>query len=158
MKNIKKRLALVLVIILILSSFVMPVFAYSESKTKNMMGSHSITGYQNNAGFYNGGLSGGWIEGTSYTKWMGSSPFNADNITHRDIITTNVIGSLSLSGGGGSVSISWPEITSSYSVANTWHVDVNYDYTVNGVLLSMHFNTGATVQFGSSFYTWTTPL
>lgn len=57
---------------------------------------------------------------------------------------------------GCNVTINGGTITNQYSVNNTWNVYVNYEYRVSGILLSARFNTTARVQFGSTFYVWST--
>lgn len=154
MKQIKKVLSLMLVIISIVAFATIPASAATGSASKSMKSSSSTTKFSNSLSWINGGISGCKYVGTSGTYWYGSTPYNADNITHKDVITVSKIGSVSVSNSGGSVSISGGTITNKYSVNNTWQVNVNYDYKVSGYLLTARFNTAAQVQFGSTFYSW----
>lgn len=126
------------------------------SKSMSMKGSKSVTGFSGVQESKLGGILGEKFNGTSYTRWCGASPFYADNITHKNVITLVNIGGIGFNSGGGSVSITGSTITDSFSVNNTWRVNTTYDYDVSAYIFSVKFQTSARVQFGSDFYTWST--
>jgi hypothetical protein len=99
-----------------------------------------------------------WVtfSGTSYGKWLGSTPFNASKVTltdhmHVDGISVNVSYPPGFTGSGSDVSFT-------NSVSNNWQVNHSFD--------NIHFtcfacfgiaeDATATFQFGSSFYTIST--
>lgn len=94
--------------------------------------------------------------------WYGTNPYNADSITHCDILSCTGIGSMSIggskSGPNFSASVSGHTATWTYSVQNNWRVYSEYNYYTTGLLSgwSQKMRTQATVQFGSSFYTFGT--
>ncbi len=90
------------------------------------------------------------------------SPFYADSIVHRDILSCTGIGTMGIgispSGPNASASISGHTATYSYSLNDAWYLDVNYGYKHTGLLAcwNLSMRTNATVQIGSTFYTWGT--
>ena len=93
------------------------------------------------------------FSGTSKSAWMGSSPYNADTVTHTDVIGVTKIGGFSVGYPGGvSASTSGSSASLSYSASNTWHVDVNYTYTINSwLILATSQKSTASFKFGSTF-------
>lgn len=163
MLQIKSKISVtLLVIILIISTLAIPVNAASGYASKDMQNSYSYTQY--NCSFWS--QSHFWdvsfgADGTSATKWLGVSPFNADSITHKDILYCSGAGSLSIgaspSGPNASVSISGTTATYTYSVSNEWQININYNYQHRiFMLFSGGMNTFATVQLGTAFYSWGT--
>lgn len=94
------------------------------------------------------------FKGTSRTKWMGSTPYNADSIQHKNIASCTCLGGLSLSTSGGGGSVSGSTMTDSMTVNNTWQINSTFDYTVQATLFifSTSFGTSGRVQIGSNFY------
>ena len=166
MRFLKKVTAGIMVAICVVSMSI-PVHAASGYAKKNMKSSYSYTQY--NCTFW--GQSNFWdvwwgADGTSKTVWIGSNPFNADSITHKDILSCTGIGSMDIgadisSGGAGigvSSSVSGHKATYTYSVSNKWNINVDFNYKHTGLLAAWNFDmdTKSVVQFGSSFYTWGT--
>jgi len=56
--------------------------------------------------------------GTSTTRWMGSTPFNADSIVHKNIVSVSALGGLSVSGTGGGASVSSNQMVDEMSIIN----------------------------------------
>lgn len=140
-----------------------PAQAASGYAKKTMNSSYSYTKY--NCSFW--GQSNFWdvwwgADGTSSTYWMGSNPVNADSITHKDVLSCTGVGSMSIgasaSGPNASTSLSGHTATYSYTVSNKWYINVNYNYKHTGLLAAWNYSmdTKATVQLGSSFYSWGT--
>lgn len=170
--KINKILSLALIAILSVSAFILftnDVHAASLSgyASKNMNNSYSYTQYSSSAW----GKSNFWDvenhwEGTGRTAWKGSSPYNADSITHKDVLSVTGIGSMSFGGGisasgpSGSMSfsVSGHSATQSYTLQNVWSVNSNYHYTMHGLLASWNQRqrAEATVQLGNTFYSWGT--
>jgi hypothetical protein len=160
-RKTNRLLAILVAITLVISVFAAPISALSGYASKNMMGSYSYTKYNCSFWFQNNFWDGWWgVDGTSRTAWLGLSPLNADSIVHRDILSCTGIGSMGigLSPGGPnlSTSISGHTATFSYTVEDTWYINTNYGYIITGMLAAWNHSvrTSATVQFGSTFYTW----
>lgn len=161
LRNYKKTVASLVLIIILVAAFAVPASAASGYARKDMKGSYSYTDYNCSFWFQSNFWDVWWgANGTSTTKWMGSTPFNADSITHRDILSCTGIGSMSIgaspSGPNASAAISGTSATYTYSVSNDWRIAINYNYKHTGLLGAWNFGmrTSATVQFGSSFYSW----
>lgn len=158
MKKVKRLVTAFLVIVTIMSVMAAPANAanLSASSSMSMKGSSSKTGFSCTSTWKLGGFTGIKFNGTSYTYWYGYSPYNADSITHKNVIILTNLGGIGISNSGGSCSISGSTITDSFSVKNTWKVNTTYRYDVSAYIFSFKFKTSARVQFGSSFYTWCT--
>lgn len=158
MKKVKRLVVAFFVVVTMMSIMAVSAnaTALSGSKTMTMNGSSSETGFSCTHTWKLAGITGCKYNGTSDTYWWGSSPFNASNITHKNVITLVNIGSIGISNSGGSCSISGNTITDSFSVNDTWQVNTTYNYDVSAYILTCKFQTSARVQFGSSFYTWST--
>ena len=167
----KALVTLVLVLIVLLSaSAVVSAFTsnrqVSGSGYKNYLNSSVRTGWSGLLSstqyvFQNDQLT---FTGNSYSKWLGASPYNADNVTHYDVLEVNGIGSVSFSGGVGA-NASGPTVnfgisgstgsnsrTYAYTVSNNWKVNVNYSYYAEIAQMSwMDLFTAACFQFGSNF-------
>jgi len=161
--NVKKIISVFIVLVLVIAVLTVPVNAASGYAKKNMKSSYSTTEYS--CSFW--GQSNFWdvwwgAKGTSGTSWLGSSPYNADSITHKDILSCSGLGSMSIgispSGPNASSSMSGHSATYTYSIKNNWKINVNYNYKHTGLLAAWNYSmrTASTVQFGSSFYSWGT--
>jgi len=167
----KALIALVMVLVVLLMASTM-VSAYTRNRqvsgsgSKNYLNSTVRTGWSGLLSstqyvFLNDELI---FSGNSYSKWLGESPFNADNVTHYDVLEINGIGSVSLSGGIGANS-SGPtvnfgisgssgsnSITYAYTVSNSWKINVNYSYYAEiAQMIWMDLFTAACFQFGTNF-------
>ena len=104
--------------------------------------------------------------GTSYSRWMGGNPYNADKIVHYDIIEVKGTGSVSFSGGVGanasgpnasfgiSGTTSSKNCTYAYEVEDDWKVKVDYSYYADIYDWDwMDLFTAASFKFGSRFVT-----
>ena len=96
-----------------------------------------------------------WVvfNGSSYAKWLGSTPFNAKAITltdhlHVDGIAVSVSLPPSFSGSGS-------DATYTNSVSNNWQLNHSFSNVRFGCLICYGIGQDATAtfQFGSSFYT-----
>lgn len=128
-----------------------------------MNGSYSSTQYSSTqwgkSNFWN--VENHW-EGTAGT----STPYNADSITHKDILMVTGIGSMSFGGGisasgpSGSMSfsVSGHTATQSYTMQNTWLVTTDYHYSTHGMLAAWNQRqrAEAIVQLGYTFYSFGT--
>ncbi len=153
MKSVKKVIALALVMVVCLS---VPAYALSGTATKKMKSAFSKTSFSNTLSWCGGGFNGCKINGVAATYWAGKSPYYADSIKHTNVIKTSKVGSISIGAGGGDVSVEGGTITDEYYIEDGWKLEVDYNYRVYGVLLKVNFITEARVQFGTSFYTWST--
>lgn len=162
MSRINRRIVAALVVMVFLVSVVtIKASAASGYAKKDMKNSYSYTQYRCSFWSQSNFWDVWWgANGTSNTAWLGSTPYNADNITHKDILSCTGIGSMSIgaspSGPNTSASISGSSATYSYSLSNTWRIDVNFTYKHTGLLAAWNYSmrTVATVQFGSTFYSW----
>lgn len=101
-------------------------------------------------------------DGYSYTRWYGDVPINADQITHKDILSFSGVGSYSYA--SGLTDISYSEtmnsnaVTWTYTASNTWRIEVNYNYRAWGMtsITNSYMDTSATLRFGVNFYTFGT--
>lgn len=93
-------------------------------------------------------------EGASSTKWLGSTPYNADSIVHKNIVSVTSLGGLSFSSSGGGASISGSQMTDEMSVKNNWKINSTFDYNLKAAvcIFSSNFSTSGRVQIGSNFY------
>lgn len=166
---IQKRKFLLSVMIIALGMLVCAVLPKVTAASKsgyasfNMNGSYSRTMFSSDVW----GKSNFWdvevhYDGSSSTAWLGSTPYNADSITHRDILQVTGIGSMSVGGSKSgpniSVSLSGHTATYSYSLQNQWYLDVVYNYELNGLLAAWNYRqrAEATVQLGNTFYSFGT--
>lgn len=140
----------------------------SGSGYKLMNGDKLTTGWDGQLKCINNGLLEGddklYWTGNSYSKWLGSNPYDADAVTHYDILEVEGTGSITYSGGAGanasgptanfgiSGTTSSKEIAYQYSVSNDWRALVDYSYYAEIYSASwMDLFTSATFKFGSSF-------
>jgi len=93
-------------------------------------------------------------DGSSTTKWMGSSPFYADSILHKNIVSVSALGGLSASSSGGGVSMSGSQMIDDMSVSNGWYVNSYFDYSIRAsvFIFSTNFSSFGRVQIGGNFY------
>lgn len=163
MKRYVKQITAAIMSFACLMFMAVPAQAASGYAKKSMKSSTSYTQYS--CSFW--GQSNFWdvwwgADGTSKTVWCGSKPYNADSITHKDVLSCTGIGSMSIgaspSGPNAGASISGCTATYTYSVSNNWRINVNFNYKHTGLLAAWNYsmNTKAVVQFGSSFYSWGT--
>lgn len=159
----RKIVSLIVTLVLAITSFSVSVSANSGYARKDMKSSYSTTQYE--CSFW--GQSNFWdvwwgADGESKTSWFGKTPYYADSISHKDILSCTGTGSMSIgaspSGPNASGSISGTTATYSYSVSDDWKVFIDFNYKHTGLLAAWNYKmrTQATVQFGSSFYTWGT--
>ncbi len=100
--------------------------------------------------------------GSSSSSWLGSTPWNADTIIHKDTYILNGLGSVSSSidsGGvvGLSISTTSDSVTYTYQLNDEWQLNANYDVKVKTTLWTNYDQEAvSTFQFGNSFYTYTT--
>lgn len=172
MKTIKQCIALTMAIVMIILAPV-SVSAADQWCNKSGMGYKVYNNSRLETG-WSGKLSAtfGWLfandvcefTGTSYSRWLGATPFYADKITHYDILEIKGIGSVSFSGGigasksgvSGDFDISGTTTDKNcvyaYEVTDAWKVDVNYSYYAeiyDGNWMDLY--TAATFKFGTSF-------
>ncbi len=163
MLHINRKIIVVMIVMAIISISTVTASAASGYATKNMNSSYSYTQY--NCSFW--GQENFWdvwwgADGTSCTRWMGTSPYNADSISHNDILSCSGVGSMSIgcnpSGPNVSATISGHSATFAYSLSNTWQINVDFNYKLIGLLAAWNLGmrTSSVVQFGSNFYTWGT--
>lgn len=163
MKKISKKIIAMLLCTSMLFSGIVCVNAASDSAKKKMKGSSSKTSYSCSM-YWKNNL---WdtelhADGTAKTIWSGANPYNADSIVHSNILSCTGVGSMSIGGSktgpNMSASVSGHTATWTYTVQNTWKVDTTYNYYTKGLIAGwgQKMNTEATIQFGSSFYTFGT--
>ncbi len=167
----KKSIRITVLSLLMLAMVVLPISAgqrrtVTGSGSRGYNGSLLVTGWTgqlraNSVFLGNDSL---YFTGKSYSKWHGGNPYNADSITHYDILEVNGIGSVSFSASGG-VSASGPSgsfgisatsasnsYTYAYSQRNAWQINVYYSYYSSIWDWSyMDLFTSATFKFGSTY-------
>lgn len=159
MKFIKKFITVILVIIMLVASIANTASAsvvggtYSGYSKKTHNGSYSYTSFSVTITFPNG-INKVRHVGSSTTKWLGSSPFNADSIVHKNIVSVSSLGGLSVSSSGGGGSISGSQMTDEMSVKNKWQINSSFDYNLKAsiFIFSSNFSSSGRVQMGSNFY------
>ncbi len=159
MKKIAKKWLSVLLVLIMIISVSIPASAvispgpYSGYVQVNHNGSYSYNSFNATLSWPNLTNKVRWT-GNSTTCWLGSNPFNADSILHRNIINVTAIGGLSLSSSGGGGSISGSQMTDEMSVSNNWRVNSTYDYTLTAsvFIFGTNFSSFGRVQIGSHFY------
>lgn len=161
MKRIFKRVVAVALSCMVVLSMAITASASSGYARNSMKGSYAYTKY--NCTFWT--QSNFWdvswgAKGTSRTAWVGLSPYNADSITHKDILSCSGIGSMGIgaspSGPNASASLSGHSATYTYVVSNDWFINIDFNYKHTGLLAvwNCSMRTAATVQFGSNFYSF----
>lgn len=164
MRRFLKTFVIVLMIAICSLSSVLSASAAEGYARKAMKDAYSSTWYDCSFWAKSNFWDVWWgANGTSTTCWMGTSPYNADSIVHQDVLTCSGIGSMDISADtsktvGVSCSVSGHTATYTYSVSNDWRIDVDFSYKHTGLLgvWNMSMDTKATIQFGSSFYSWGT--
>lgn len=159
-KSFIRKLALVMAIIIVLASALMVSASasivggnYSGRGQVNHNGSYSYTSFNVGITFPNITNKTRHV-GSSTTEWTGTSPYYADSIVHRNIVSVTALGGLSISASGGGGSISGNQMIDEMSVKNKWYIDSKFDYTIKAAIaiLSTNFGTSGRVQIGSNFY------
>lgn len=159
--NIRKfalAMAMVIVFVSVLSVSVSASIVggnYSGYKQINHNGSYSYTSFDVNITFPNS-INNTRHIGTSTTKWMGSTPYNADQIVHKNIISVSALGGLSISSSGGGASVNGSQVIDEMSDTNTWQINSTFDYTVSAAvyIFSSDFGTSGRVKIGSNYYSF----
>lgn len=159
MKKIKRMIAMLLVIVSVVVLTAVSASAsivggrYSDSKSINHNGSYSTTSFNMAITFPNT-VNNTRHVGYSSTRWMGSNPYNADSIVHKNIISVSSLGGISISSSGGGGSISGKQMIDEMSSRNTWQINSTFDYTIkaSAVILSSNFAASGRVQIGSNYY------
>lgn len=155
----KKLLSLLLAIVILVCSLAVSASAtvvggtYNKSTTLAHSGSSSVTQFNVTITFPNGTNQVKHV-GTSSTYWMGSSPYNADSIVHKNIVSVSALGGLSFSSSGGGGSISGSQMIDEMSLKNTWKINSTFNYNLKATafIFSSNFGTTGRVQIGSNFY------
>jgi hypothetical protein len=129
------------------------VYEYGEKSVKGSRIETGFTGTIKNTLYVFKADAQVW-KGDSGSYWMGINPWDADSITHADIIGVGGIGSASFGYPSGvSVTTSGKTATYTYSAQNCWYVNVDYSYMCSiGTCFSMSQRSSGTFKFGSSFY------
>jgi hypothetical protein len=95
------------------------------------------------------------FDGSSYAKWLGSTPWNASKITLTDALHTDGIAVSVSIPPGGSFSGSGSDATYTNSVSNSWQISHTF-YNIHFSCLicyGVRHTATATFQFGTKFYT-----
>jgi len=97
------------------------------------------------------------VNGTSYGRWLGTSPVNASSVGLTDNIWATSIGitsvSVGASGGSAGASVINSTIVYSNTVSSTWRNEHNYSgYTFSGLLMNVSQTSSVAARFGSSTF------